>query len=358
MPHRTLILHIGGHKTGSTSIQAFLNKEKSRLYRAGYTYFTAHHPRSKKSAQAMRPHGWVRRDPNTSLKKSGYIISSQLALALKKAEGNVIFSCEGMSWVFDELEIQKFHSALREEFQSIKVIVYIRRQDLHAVSHHQQGSKASSSAASNFFGKQNDALPKYKKHFDNYLDYDLRLKKWANHFGKNNLFIRVFEIDKLINNDVVSDFVKTLDLPITPEKLVKNESLGKEEVKLGHLANKIKLDLRDHTKLKATLPNSGKMLPSKEEAKIFYEKFKEKNSALNSYFNIASTPTLFSESFDSYPEKATDTWTEESANQVILALLKEVKRLKRKANTNKPRFTLTALKRLLTRCFSSLRITR
>jgi hypothetical protein len=56
---RELFLHVGMHKTGTTSIQQTLHANRARLQRAGLSYFEAeetNHSRTVFSAFAEAPH--------------------------------------------------------------------------------------------------------------------------------------------------------------------------------------------------------------------------------------------------------------------------------------------------------------
>ncbi len=62
-----------------------------------------------------------------------------LAKKLASLSGNVGMSAEHLSWLFSGAEIERLATTLRQYFDAIEVIVYIRRQDKQAISHHQQG---------------------------------------------------------------------------------------------------------------------------------------------------------------------------------------------------------------------------
>ena len=68
-------------------------------------------------------------------------------------------------------------------------------------------------------------------------------------------------------------------------------------------------------------------MPSREEAARFYSEFDESNRQLNKRFSLNSDSSLFNTDFSQYPEKCSDQWTEESANNAIRNLLRGVRGL-------------------------------
>ena len=76
------------------------------------------------------------------------------------------------------------------------------------------------------------------------------------------------------------------------------------------------------------LDNSGKLLPSKDQAKEFYSNYINSNKKLNMKFSInKNIDSIFSEDFSMYPDTKKDIWTEDSANQAILNILKAFNKL-------------------------------
>ena len=67
-------------------------------------------------------------------------------------------SAEDLSWIFDRGEIEALASELSKYFE-VCIIAYVRRQDLLAVSHFQEGSKHFERPAARYYGFSNGALP-------------------------------------------------------------------------------------------------------------------------------------------------------------------------------------------------------
>jgi len=318
--NKKLVLHIGCHKTGTTSIQAALFHNRKALEKQGYSLFY----KSAKgiASQDGHPAFWTIPFDDPA---RGVFIRADLAKALSCLPGNVIMSQENFSWVVEKIELEKFRKNLSMHFNDIKIIAYIRRQDMQMVSHHQQASKNPNLIAAHLFGSRPRALPDDSDGVRLYLNYHERLSKWANVFGDENITLRIFDKNTLKDGDSVADFsyVSGIKFPIIPER--KNESNGFEVTKINHLMNQLSISMPLRNWINSYLDNSGKLMPSRTDAFQFYQQFKEGNKALNTRFNISSEPCIFSEDFSMYSEEAEDTWSEDSANTALLHLLNAFK---------------------------------
>jgi hypothetical protein len=320
---KKLILHIGTHKTGSTSIQVSLDKNME-LQKKGYSLF------KKRSITFEGTKGntssWIE-----STKENIYqsaTINKNLAYELSKLSGHVIMSAENFSWVFSQDEIQKFKDQLCLYFDEIKIICYIRRQDTHSISLQQQVSKGPLlSAGAFFYGQSCNAIPLYKKEFDNYFNHYERLMKWSNVFGIESMNIRIFEKSYLYKSCVVADFYQFLGLNIEYEVERKNESYGFEKTKLNLVMNKLNLDGYLRYCLNRDLNNDGKMLPARKDALAFYERYEKSNIALNNVFKLNGKDDIFNNDFSKYPIVAGDLWNEESADAALIQLLSSFNKL-------------------------------
>jgi len=310
---RKLVIHIGNHKTGTTSIQRTLFENRAHLRKQGFELFRHHPDGSLRKKSNLHP--WIKRSRN------GGAIRADLPGAIGGLPGNVILSSESFSWIFNEDEIRKFQAGVAEYFEKIYIVCYLRRQDQHAISHYQQGSQKVDFPAAKFYAWGNTALPPFRDHYYDYLDYYRRIGIWADAFGESSLKIRLFERTLLRNGDAVDDFFDTVGLDLRTKLENQNESLGFERTKINHLMNHKQVKESIRRRLDKYLDNSGKSLPAREEAQAFYSHFRQSNKLLNQRFAISEREYLFSDDFNMYPEAPADRWTEDSANQAILHLL-------------------------------------
>jgi len=316
---KKLTLHIGHHKTGTSSIQQVLFDNKEALAADGISYF-CQRPNGKSFPRAK---GWLYR--NRKSKQFEFKINPTFAKELGKLNGDVLVSTESFSNIYEEAKLLKFKKSLDSYFGEYEVICYIRRQDLHAISHHQQGSKKLGSPATHIYASRPRALPQYNDSLQNYLDYNKKLSAWANVFGQDAISIRIFDKTTLINGDVVTDFLSCINNKLNFDTLQKNISNSFVETKLGHMLNDKKIKLPKVRQILKANDTSGKMMPSRKEAIEFYSHFKESNKKLNERFKVTSEEFLFSDDFSSYDEIGRDTWDEQTANIAISALLDVLK---------------------------------
>jgi hypothetical protein len=322
MSSRQLILHIGCHKTGSSSIQKALYDSRPALEGAGFVYFCRH--RNDKLPPIRNANSWLQFRDGDAVECD---IRRDLAPALVDLPGNVIVSAEHFSWVVDPAEIAAFHEQLTPHFDDIKVVAYVRRQDKQAISHYQQGSEFRAFAASRYYAGNYRALPPYRDELRPYLDYCQRLGEWGNVFGDAKMLIRVFDRTSLHQGDVVADLAHITGLPVAQPAARMNESNSFEQTKLGHLMNAQGYSRRLRNLLLGYADDAGKLLPARSDAQHFYEHFKESNRRLNGRFSINELDSLFEEDFSMYPEESADTWDEALANRALLNLLEGVNHL-------------------------------
>lgn len=232
-----LYLHIGQHKTGSTSIQDYLYKNK------------------KKSLFCLNDKGFENKSGNCNhlvkfkgkknTFKANVNIKSLHQLIKFKNRDSIIISAEHLSWLNDKSEIKKLYDELIKYSKEIIVVVYLRRQDLHACSHKLQGFRPYS-IAGRVYDKEKCSLPiQLNNSINNYLNYYDRLIKWADVFGENNILILPFNKNKMFKGDVVEDFLKNIGMENKYQskdvvtKNYKNISLNKNQISFLSILYKI-----------------------------------------------------------------------------------------------------------------------
>lgn len=237
MSDKSLFIHIGCHKTGTTSIQQALAANNVALAKKGIQFYYRDYFSGNNLAPQL--HSWMGFDLDIGIVPDGMRIrdAEKLAQELSQIKKDVIISSENFSFLFDREEISSLQKALSQHFPEIKIICYIRRQDQHVISHHQEGSKIARRPEYDLFGHSPRAIPPYEAKHDLYLDYHTRLGMWADAFGDQNLVISVFDREKLLNGDVVADFFDVIGVDEFLPVGEKNTSLSAAQVKVGHLVN-------------------------------------------------------------------------------------------------------------------------
>lgn len=284
---KTLYLHIGNHKTGTSSIQRNLMQNRQLLETLGFEYFTYNTQR--------HCHAYIENNsPNGAFLKN----KGELRNNLKRLKPGLdtIISSENFSYFFYSKDIEDIHSALIPFFDDIKVIVYIRRQDAHLVSHYQEGAKPFRQSEYELWGNVVTPLPEFTPVHLRYLDYSSRLGLWEDVFGRDSLIIRVFEPDRLVHSDSFCDFISLLGLDCEQFELSprSNQSVGFLKSKFGHFLNE-KLAGNDALKkyLFDQLSDEGKYTPSLEQMKIYYSHYFDSNKRLNAKYRISAIEDIF-----------------------------------------------------------------
>jgi len=240
-------------------------------------------------------------------------ISREVLQARQSAKAFVISSEHFHSRLLRTDELMDLYSFLSPLFDDIDVFCYLRRQDRMAVSLYSQVLKAGFTPDA-FFPLD---VSSQSRDFQLYFDFQALLSRWAQAFGEENVFPRIFSHDALINSDVLDDFLQVTGVGFAGERdpVKKNLSLSEEA-----MATLLWLNRRMVT----ASPTSAKVLrkeivsylednlvgevgrPEAAEAKVFCNAFTRGNEAVaKRWFGRA---TLFDEDFSEYPvvKKAVD----------------------------------------------------
>ena len=307
-----IFLHIGYPKTASTTIQKFFLKHRNEFN--GFDIFSIHPDgRKNKSGNSQRMLPYKKGKGFQLVEFDHWKLVELSKFLLKKSESlgteRVLISAERFI-LADRESIELFREFLSGYSQNIRVIVYLRRQDKSARSFFQESCKPKRKMT-NLWGITKDIFPASSStHALAYFDYCSVLESWEKVFGINNIMPRVFEETELIENNVIVDFMGSLNIPISNNMRKKidrfksiNISLSRMQQQVLIYSYKNKLPLRVRQKIYSQISLfqcQDKLLPSKEEAESFYKKFKSGNQKLAKKYNL-SVDSLFDESFSEYP---------------------------------------------------------
>lgn len=308
---KKLIIHIGTHKTGSSSLQNALFTIRNEIKNKDWYYFSP--PRNSNTSSIIET-----KLINGDIK---YNIPDELPDGLKKTvQNNVIVSAEHLFAINKKEIIEKFYEDIKDTFDSIRIIVYLRRQDKLAISFKQQackGIKKNHMLSSMLCGHSDNPLPETNKNIIEYLSYDKKLDLWTAIFGKENVIVRNFE--SLIGNSISSDFKETLNLPFEiPEKRT-NESVPRIYSLLSHNFIKNNISRSCILKIRPFISKKGgKITPKRSDAIDFYSLFHNSNLNLKNNYNI-----IFDDNFDNYPVSDTYSLSNNDIDE-IQDILKEM----------------------------------
>ena len=226
---KTLYIHIGTGKTGTTAIQSFFDLNKIGLMKQGFKYIDSgrvginHHLLCRNCLRSEEKHEKVS-DSLRSLRSEiltgnehSYFISSE------NFPGNT------------EQEVKELADIL-SGVCSVKVIVYLRRQDTYAESWYLQIVKAD-----NYSGSFESLVGSLIK--KGLLDYKKLINIWTSVFGNENVIARPYEKNKFLKGDLIYDIAGLIGLVVQSDFVFyhgdPNPSLSKEQIQLANELIKI-----------------------------------------------------------------------------------------------------------------------
>lgn len=338
---RELILHIGLPKTGSSSIQRVLAGHREALAAQGVYYPRSpgweNHQLLPASMVAdpnalwdVHPGVWEGLKPEARLAMFREQFKEEMSALPGSAKRCIISSEQCASLLMVPADVARLAELLRQWFDPIRVVAYLRRQDKHAASAYTQNLRTGNLAAPALPGGGPAELPQY--------DYGGLLDRWAGAFGANAILGRIFERDAMIGGDAVEDFLALIGLKLpaledNPDKL-SNPSINLAGQELLRRAGRIyeaqgdARPWRDSPAWRRLTASITEVMagrgwrPTRGEATEFMERFRDTNErARVKYF--PDCPTLFPENFDDLPDGPEYLTHEEVATAALAALMHE-----------------------------------
>ncbi|HEX3651213.1 MAG TPA: hypothetical protein VHU18_00135 [Rhizomicrobium sp.] len=203
-----LYLHIGTEKTGTTSIQHFLQANRDVLRKSNILYPVApgdqNHIGLAIAAQNERKSNslrWIRElHTEEDVRQFREELVRNLAGEVRALPYTtaIISSEHCSSRLRSKEEVRWLRETLAKFFDPIFVVVYVRRQDDFLVSNYSTAIKGG--------GKKPllpPDMPDALRHYDH---WDL-LRRWANVFGRERMICRKFERSSLKDEDIIADFL-------------------------------------------------------------------------------------------------------------------------------------------------------
>lgn len=245
-------LHIGMHKTGSSSIQNYLDSNRTELLKSGFYYADMGSPNHSGPFNYALTHEPAKDSEILNFKLSAdelerriIFFKDKLRLSLNEDYSEIIFSAESIIKLTYS-ELNDFKKKLLEFVDVIKVYCYVREPMSFTVSSFQQVIKA---------------MPVFLDNQNLYPNYQEKLEKFESVFGSVNY--RLFSRDTLFQGDVTADFCSWLNLPYYGSKEA-NASLGALAVKFlyrfQHARNEVVVEQKALDLIEETL---GKLVYQK-----------------------------------------------------------------------------------------------
>lgn len=211
-----LVIHIGIEKTGTTSLQHYLYLNEARL--AAHGIGLLHGAGVPNNRQLAHYASAQERDriPSTW---QGEAIPEGMAWydvmyqrvraeieALPASVQTVMVSSEHLhSRLRTVEEVRRVADLFQGLFQSVDVVVYLRRQDRLAVSLYSTSLRAG--------WAHGNVLPKAGVARQHYYDFAQLLDRWASVFGREHMVVRLFERGRFVQGSLYADFLDACGCP-------------------------------------------------------------------------------------------------------------------------------------------------
>ena len=207
MTKKHLYLHIGTHKTGSSSIQHWLKENRSLLEADGYYYpIEGAYFYPPEASASLLAHAMLERRPsyigNTVIDRNSCV--SDIGRDIKNSScKSVIVSSEHFSHAKKIEEVKNIFDLFSDLFEKMTVIVYLRRQD------HRLESSWSQNAKSGAITLSFDEILNQHLSSPNWNYFEL-MAPWVEVFGRDNVIMKPFEKEQFFKNDLIHDFLNAL----------------------------------------------------------------------------------------------------------------------------------------------------
>lgn len=289
----TLYIHIGTTKTGTTAIQTFCVDNQQILNKNGYCYPLF--PYRYKDVSERRNARFLLEE--AANRQTGTFREGMDKLRdLFRTYPNIVVSDEGIWSAPYEQRIAMWRALKAEAKEGgfqVKVIVYLRRQDMYLISGWNQMVKSGIAVSAAKTWKD------YVEDLDriNKMNYATHLKKIVAFWGKEHVIVRRFEPKRFYNGTIYADFLKSVGLELTDEyrieQPVRNVRLAGNTHEIQRVLNGMSgMNAVDHRFFRQALlsyaDQSGAEYPcemfSKTEAEAFMDKYKEENRQVSEMF--------------------------------------------------------------------------
>lgn len=234
-----LVVHIGTGKTGTSSLQFFMRDNRQRLLQLGHLY-----PQSPGRARHGRLSLFVKSDeevlsaPNWSRQKESNPAAFRKAFRRRlfseiedSGVSRVILSDEVLYGCSDPA-LQRLRDFTDRIARSLRLVVYLRRQDDQMVSRYQQMVKTGEIRRLTEWAQQD---------MSRIYDYHARLRTWATLLEPTEFVVRRFERDRFVDGSLHQDFLDAVGVGVRADELEqvpdRNESLDAESVEFLRLVN-------------------------------------------------------------------------------------------------------------------------
>ena len=223
---KTLYLHIGTIKTGTKAIQCFCWENLAVLQKYGYTYpdLSALCP---ECTQVKNAHFLIDKIENNDKSLQEAQIQEKCKKGMEQVTAlfsdydNIILSDEGIygaTYHRRKTLWQELKEYGEQNGFSVKIILYLRRQDELMISKWNQHIKANSINPEQTFDEFISVIPKNRQ-----LNYYKKLESISSILGKENIIVRPFVKETFWEGSIYADFLHSIGLNLTEEYQISKE---------------------------------------------------------------------------------------------------------------------------------------
>lgn len=212
---RRLVIHIGTHKTGSSSLQHWLGSIRPQLAEKGLAYFRgAHEPdnhvelfavpmRTEREAFARQKYGIT-----GSAEEFVQLQAALRAFDLANAQRDLVFSCEGLSLLRHDDELERFKALVCHSEREPVIVLVLRDKSAFLASFRKQILKHHDRSLSDDPTSINYVEP------DSWLaDFDAIKAIWARHFGAEALQVVDYDAAMRACGDALPAVLEAIGIP-------------------------------------------------------------------------------------------------------------------------------------------------
>lgn len=308
---KCLYLHIGLEKTGTTSIQDFLELNREKLTQDGiFVPQSLGYKNHKKIAAygfdagsrdiAVTSNDIGPEEADMEAFRAG--LEESLTAEFEDTEAETaIISSEDLSRLFSLHEVERVLEFLGRFCETLKIVVFVRRQDLLASSRHYSLVLGG--------GVPLQVLPGKGEGGQRYYNYNDSIGNWIEAAGAENvIYVRFPESPSSEKFDSVQAFSKVVGIDADGLERGKRQHISYDAINqiVIHNYNRIKGDYDPEAteRLMAHLAEYNDRglthIPSAQQAKEFYDRYRASNEALLE--RLGAEDQAFSDDFSMYPE--------------------------------------------------------
>ncbi len=296
-----LYLHIGTHKTGSTSIQRLLWENRDKLAAQGILYpdlrmggfghhdlalATGQGPRSPRNAE--RIHYWIEQ---VAALARGEMPGEAGSGTGSRSVHTVVLSSEEFESVQEIGEIRRL-----ADYFDVSVVVYLRKQDHYLESAYNQNVRM-------YEQRFPGSIYQFAFSFNPFARFNYRslLERWADCFGPERLVVRPYGTSA-VGADVRMDFLRIVGADTAglyfPGRESERDNVSLQAEAMPYLAriNEVSLPAPVHRQVMQTLQvvvpgsSNGRLLRH-DESERFYRSFADSNAEVfQRYLGAAEDP--------------------------------------------------------------------